>query len=106
MDIGLRSILLLFALVGFGAAGASLAVAEYRRVAEGESDLGLAGVAAMLVLFGSLCTTVAAGLFGVPVLGGVTVWASYIVMASNMGLFEVEIDSLREEAFEEPRTRT
>lgn len=107
MDIGLKIVLLLFALVGYIGAGASFAVARYRNLAEGERDIGMIGVALMLFMFGALCTSVAAGVWGIPVIGVVTVWTSYVAMASHMGLFSLEFDRPEtEEAYEEPRQRT
>jgi len=90
ITLGLRLVLLLFALVGFGGAGASLAVARYRYMAEGERDLGMLGVAAMLLTFGALCTTVGVGWMGVPAFGGVVLWVSYVLMAGHLDLFRIE----------------
>lgn len=87
---GMRIMLLAFALVGFTGAGAALAVARLRFLAEGERDLGLGGVAAMFLTFASLCTIAASGVFGVLAFGGVTVWAGYVIMAQRMGLFRIE----------------
>lgn len=88
-NAGLQLILLLFALVGFGGAGASLAVARCRWVEEGDRDVGMWGVAAMLFVFGALCTVVAAGLVGVGAFGLVALWASYVLMAQHLGLFHI-----------------
>ncbi|HLU26393.1 MAG TPA: hypothetical protein VKZ58_11885 [Longimicrobiales bacterium] len=90
MSESLRIILLLFALVGYAGTGASLAVNRYRRLTEGERDVGMVGVAAMLFIFGMLCTTVGVGLAGVPAFGGVVIWASYTFMAQHMGMFTIE----------------
>src|SRR5690606_30581577 len=90
MSESLRIILLLFALVGYAGTGASLAVNRYRRLTEGERDVGMVGVAAMLFIFGMLCTTVGVGLAGVPAVGGVVIWASYTFMAQHMGMFTIE----------------
>lgn len=87
---GMRLMLLVFALVGFAGAGAALAVARYRLMTEGERDLGLAGIALMFLTFGALCTTAASGLFGVIAFGGIVVWASYLLMARRLGLFQIE----------------
>lgn len=87
---GMRIMLLLFALVGFAGAGAALAMARYRLMSEGERDLGLGGIAAMFLAFGSLCTVAASSLFGVLAFGGVVVWASYLFMAQRLGLFSIE----------------
>lgn len=96
MDIGLRLILLVFAVVGFGGAGASLGVARYRHLAEGERDLGMLGVAAILFVFGALCTVVAAGYSGIAAFGGVVLWAAYVLMARHLGLFSIEAPSAPE----------
>lgn len=90
MSHGLQFILLVFALFGFAGAGASIAVARYRRMADGERDLGMIGVAGMLSLFGALCTLVGAGLAGILAFGGVMLWASYLFMAQHLGLFRIE----------------
>ena len=87
---GLAIILLSFALVGFGGAGAALAVARYRWLEQGDRDIGMWGVAAMLAVFGALCTTVAAGLSGVCAFGLVAAWASYIFMAQHLGMFRID----------------
>lgn len=83
--------LLVFALVGFAGAGAAFAVARYRFMTDGERDLGLGGISLMFLAFGALCTTAASGLFGVLAFGGVTVWASYLLMARRLGLLEIEV---------------
>lgn len=88
---GMRLMLLVFALVGFAGAGAALAVARYRLMSEGERDLGLAGISLMFLSFGALCTIAASGLFGVMAFGGVTVWASYVLMARRLGLLKIEV---------------
>lgn len=83
--------LLVFALIGFSGAGAAFAVARHRLMAEGEQDLGLHGIALMFLAFGALCTIAASGLFGVLAFGGVTAWASYLLMARRLGLFQIEV---------------
>jgi len=88
---GLAIILLAFALVGFGGAGASLAVARARWVEDADRDVGMWGVAAMLGVFGALCTLVATGLPGLGAFGPVAVWASYVLMAQHLGLFHIEV---------------
>jgi len=103
---GLRIVLLIFALVGYGGAGASLAVVRYRRLSEGERDVGMIAVAAMLFAFGALCTLVGVGAAGIPAFGGVALWASYVLMAQHMGLFRIERGRrpyAEEEPTEEPR---
>ncbi len=90
MSYGLQLVLLVFAVVGFGGAGASLAVARHRRLTDGERDLGMLGVAAMLFVFGTLCTVVGVGVSGVFAFGGVVLWAAYVFMAQHMGIFRVE----------------
>lgn len=92
MSVGLRIILLLFALVGFGGAGASFAIARYRKLSEGERDTGMMSVSGMLLVFGVLCAGVGGGLAGIFAFGVVVIWASYVVMARNIGMFEVDSD--------------
>lgn len=106
MSSGLRVILLLFAAIGYGGAGASLAVARYRGLADGVRDVGMRVVAALLLLFAAFCTIVSAGVLGVPAFGGVVMWASYLFMAQRLGLFRIETEgppSAEEEHSEEPR---
>ena len=67
-----------------------MAVARFRYVTEGERDLGLGGIAGMFLIFGILCTLAASGILGVLAYGGVTVWASYLLMAQRLGLFTIE----------------
>lgn len=86
----MRLLLLLFALLGFAGAGSALALARHRLRTEDERDLGLFGVTGMFLIFGILCTLAASGLFGVLALGGVAVWASYVIMAQRLGLFSIE----------------
>lgn len=88
---GMRLMLLVFALVGFAGAGAALAVVRHRLMEEGERDVGLTGVALMFLTFGALCTMAASSLFGVLAFGGVVVWASYLLMARRLGLFQIEV---------------
>lgn len=102
MTIGLQLILLVFAFVAFGGAGASFAVARFRRFSEGERDLGMAGVAVMLLLFGALCTIVGVGLSGVLAFGSVVLLTGYVLMAQHIGLFRIE--SARPPRPEEERT--
>jgi len=64
------------------------------------------GVAAMLVLFGAVCTTVAAGWLGVPALGGIAIWTSYVLMARQIGLFSIEVIPPFEPAPEQPQSRS
>lgn len=87
----LRFVLLGFAAIGFAGAGASVAVARQRFLAEIEHDIGMLGVAAMLFVFGALCTAVAVGLSGVLAFGAVMLWSSYVLMAQHVGLFRIEI---------------
>lgn len=103
MTTGLRLILLLFALVGFTGAGASLAVSRHRQTVDGESDVGMLAVAVMLFVFGSLCTVVAAGMAGVFAFGAVVLWIAYVATAQRVGLFRVESGRLEVAPTEEPR---
>jgi hypothetical protein len=104
---GLRIVLLLFAAVGFGGAGAALAGARYRQLTDGELAAGMVGVTAMLAMFGLLCVVVGSGWIGALAFGGVVMWASYVFMAQQMGLFRVETPARpspeEEESTEESR---
>lgn len=91
---GMRLMLLVFALVGFAGAGAAFAVVRYRLLEEGERDVGLSGIAIMFLTFGALCTAAAGSLFGVVAFGGVIVWASYLLMARRLDLFQIEVRPL------------
>lgn len=106
MTTGLRFILLVFALVGFAGTGASLAIARQRQLSDGERDLGMVGVAAMLFVFGALCTSVGAGLSGVFAFGGVVLWASYVMTAERIGMFRVNAAGVEEHTPAEPRQTT
>ncbi|MBI4543755.1 MAG: hypothetical protein HY703_00995 [Gemmatimonadetes bacterium] len=102
----LRLLLMVFALVGYGGAGASLAVRRYRLLADGERDFGMLAVAGMLFVFGALCTSVSLGVAGVPAFGGVVAWAGYVFMAQHMGMFRIETGRrppAEQEPTEEPR---
>lgn len=94
MTRGLQVVLLLFAVVGFAGAGASLAVARFRMLTDGERDVGMMGVAGMLLAFGSLCAMVGVGISGVLACGAVVLWASYLFMAQNMGMLRIEVGIL------------
>ncbi len=106
IGVGLDIILLLFALVGFGGGGASLAVARARWLHEGDRDVGMWGVAAMLLVFGTLCTLVATGLPGIFAFGSVAVWGSYVSMAQHVGVFRVEVRAGRGAATAEEESRS
>jgi hypothetical protein len=102
MHAGLRFMLLLFAAIGFGGAGAALAVARQRAAQEAERDLGMLGVAGLLITFAALCSTVASGLVGVVAYGGVVLWVSYLATAQRIGLFRIETGVLETTPEEEP----
>jgi hypothetical protein len=87
---GLRIVLLVFALVGYAGAGASLAVARFRYLTDGERDAGLLGIAVMLFAFGALCTMAGSGLWGVLAFGGVAVGAAYLLTGQHIGMFRIE----------------
>jgi len=106
MTAGLHVVLLVFAVIGFAGAGASLAVARGRYVNDGEHDAGMLGVALMLFVFGALCTMVGSGLLGVVAFGGVMLWLGYVVAAQRVGLFHIETGWLEETHPAEPRQRT
>lgn len=101
----LELVLLVFALVGYLGAGASFAVARYRKLSEGDSDIGMLGVAVMLLIFGGICTLIGVGFSGVFAFGGVIAWVSYILMAQHIGMFTIETGGPppAEETTEEPR---
>lgn len=106
MTYGLQIILLIFAAVGYVGAGVSLAVSRQRKLMEGARDLGMLGVAGLLMLFAVLCTVVSVGGFGILAFGGVLLWASYLFMAQHIGLFRIEPGgptSTEEETSEAPR---
>lgn len=96
--IGLRLILLMFALVFFAFAGVALAVARQRASSLGERDIAMLTVTGLLCAFGALCTAVASGAMGVLAFGGVAVWASYVLTAQQMGLFRIETGTRATEA--------
>jgi threonine/homoserine efflux transporter RhtA len=102
MTFSLQLVLLLFALVGYAGSGASLAVLRQRRVTDGEYDVGMAGIAGMLFVFGALCTMVGVGPVGVLAFGGVVLWASYVIVAQRLGVFSVEVASSAPPVEEEP----
>ncbi|MGH7476187.1 MAG: hypothetical protein ACRELD_07850 [Longimicrobiales bacterium] len=93
MVTSLRLVLLGFALVAFAGAGSALAVIRFRRLSEGETDWGMAGVAMLLVTFAGLCTALGAGWIGLLAFGGVALWVSYLFMAQHIGLFRIEADA-------------
>jgi hypothetical protein len=103
MTAGLQVVLLAFAMIGFGGTGASLAVARARRVEDGEYDGGMLGVAALLLVFGTLCTLVSSGLSGVLAYGAVIAWVGYVITAQRIGLFRIETGWLQATPTEEPR---
>lgn len=103
MTVGLRLMLILFAAVGFAGAGAALAVARQRFASDHEHDVGMLAVAAMLVLFGSLCTGVGTGMAGVLAFGALVVWVSYTITAQRIGLFQIQCGRIEEAAIEEHR---
>ncbi|HSJ25489.1 MAG TPA: hypothetical protein VK929_12505 [Longimicrobiales bacterium] len=106
MTAGLQVVLLVFALIGFAGAGACLAVARSRQVADGEYDTGMLGVAGMLFVFGALCTVVGSGLLGVLAFGSITLWAGYVITAQRVGLFRIETGWMEEARETEPRQTT
>lgn len=106
MTLGLQIILLMFAAVGFAGTGASLAVARQRVWAEGRHDTGMLGVAGMLFCFGSLCTAVATGFSGIFAFGGVVLWASYVLTAQRLDIFQIQAGPLQESPAEGPRQTT
>lgn len=90
ITLGLQIVLLLFGLVGFGGAGAALAVSRCREREQQTTDPGLVGVAALLAVFAGLCTAIAVEPSGVFAFGGVVAWLSYVLMAQHLEIFRVE----------------
>ncbi|HUH11776.1 MAG TPA: hypothetical protein VMK65_01645 [Longimicrobiales bacterium] len=91
ITLGLQLVLLLFGSVGFGGAGASMAVARARRLEDHEQDVGMLGVALLLGSFGALCTALATGMAGIFAFGGVVTWLSYVLMSQHLGAFRIEV---------------
>ena len=102
MTIGLAAILLMFSMLAYGGAGGCLAVARGRGMQE-ERDLGMLGVAALLLGFGGLCSGVLGGLAAVLAVGCPTTAAVYLLTAQRLGLFRVESGPLGEVPAEESR---
>lgn len=105
MTLELGFILLLFATIGFAGAGAALALARSRAL-EADHDLGMFGVAVLLLGFAALCAAVLGGLAAVLAVGSVVTWAGYLFTAQRAGLFEVHCGPLGEVPAEEPRQIT
>jgi hypothetical protein len=97
-------VLLMFALAGFGGAGASVAVVRARYASFGERDAGMLAVATMLFIFGSVCATVQWGLAGMIALGSVSAWVGYVLAAQRLGIFQIETGRLAEEVVPHQRT--
>jgi hypothetical protein len=95
--------LMIFALIGFGGAGAAFAVARQRLVVDGERDHGMLGVGGMLASFASLCALVGSGVAGLLAVGGTAVWLSYAATSQRIGLFTIERGRLEAAPAEEPR---
>lgn len=102
----LQVLLLLFAMAGFGGAGASLAVVRARHAAYGEHDAGMIVVAAMLFLFGAVSSGVEWGVMGMAAIGIIAGWVGYVTAAQRLGLFQIVTGRLIEERAHEPRQRT
>ena len=82
--------LLVFGAIAFGGTGAAIALARHRRANEARADNPMFGLAAVLGAFAVMCTTAAAGWTGVLAVGGAAVFASYVMTARKIGLFEIE----------------
>jgi hypothetical protein len=91
-----KIVLLIFAGLGFAGAGAALAIGRLRELNEGDTDVGMRGLAFVLALFSAACTVSAAGLMGVAAFGGVIVWSSYVLCAQHVGVFRIEYFKPRE----------
>lgn len=90
ISVGLQLVLLLFGMVGFAGAGASLAVWRMREISEGERDSGILGGALLLAVFGTFSTLIGAGVAGVFGFGLVVGWVAYVLTAQRIGLLRVE----------------
>jgi hypothetical protein len=82
--------LLLFAAVSFAGAGIAYATARAREFAGERTDVGMRAVAALIFGFGGSCTFLAVGLTGVFAFGGVIAWASYVLSAQRLSVFQLE----------------
>jgi hypothetical protein len=100
MTIGLAAILVVFSMLAYGGAGGCLAVAR-GRAAEHERDLGMVGVATLLLGFGILCSAVLGGIAAVLALGAPGVAGVYLFTAQRLGLFQVRSGPLTEVTAEE-----
>ncbi|MGQ0562625.1 MAG: hypothetical protein ACT443_12215, partial [Gemmatimonadota bacterium] len=80
---------LVFAAIAFAGAGVAHAVARARELAEGDLDIGMRAVCLLLIGFGGICTFVAVGFAGVLAFGSVIAWASYVVAAQRVGVFQL-----------------
>ncbi len=103
MPLVVRIVLLLLALIAFAAGGAALAIVRSRGLREQGRDPGMMAVALSLIVVGALCTAAATSLGGILALGGVSVWASYILTAQRLGVFRVQTGQQEPEVLEEPR---
>ena len=97
-------VLLAFAMAGFGGAGASLAVVRARSVEYGERDAGMIAVAAMLFIFGTICSVMEWGLVGMCAIGSLSLWVGYVTAAQRLRMFEIETGRLVEEIAPHQRT--
>ena len=88
--IAARLLLLLFGIIAFAGAGAALALARYRHANEARPDNPMVGLAAVLAAFAGMCTSAAAGWTGVLAIGGAVSFASYVLTAREIGLFEID----------------
>ena len=103
MTVELAAILLVFSTIGYGGAGAALAIAHNRAREEPERDLGMLGVATLLLGFAALCSGVLGGIPAVVAVGMPVTAASYLFTAQRLGLFQVRCGPLGEVPAEEPR---
>lgn len=90
MALAVKIALLIFAALGFGGAGAALAVGRLRQITDGEPDIGMRALAVVLALFSAICTVSATGFAGVLAFGGVVGWCSYVFTAQHVGVFTIE----------------
>ena len=100
MTVGLAALVLLFGMLAYGGAGACAAVARARAV-EHEREVGMMGVAALLLGFGVLCSVVLGGVAAALAIGAPAAVATYLLTAQRAGLFRLESGPLGEVPVEE-----
>ena len=81
--------LLFFAAVSFAGAGIALAIGRAREIADFTTDIGMRSVATLLLVFGATCAYLSTGFTTVLAFGAVITWASYVMTAQRVGVFEI-----------------